>query len=302
MRRYIFLLFGLFFAIFDASAQQAVWNQRYQDYFDTYKDVAIDQMLKYHIPASITLAQGVLESGAGRSELTRKANNHFGIKCHGWKGRTSYHDDDERGECFRAYDNAYDSYVDHSLFLTGSQRYSRLFSLKQTDYKGWAKGLKACGYATSPTYATKLIEIIELYKLYRYDTEHHVDKYQLEQVHHKGGILRQVHEFNSNYYVLARKGDTFRSIAEDVDVSYRKLAKFNERDKNDVLEEGEMVWLQKKRRKAPKEYKGYIHHIKNGESMYSISQKYGIRLKNLYKMNDLAPDYTIRVGDMLRVR
>jgi LysM repeat protein len=111
-----------------------------------------------------------------------------------------------------------------------------------------------------------------------------------------------VYEFNNNYYVIARKGDTFRSVAEDVDVSYRKLAKFNERDKNDVLEEGEMVWLQKKRRKAPKEYKGLIHLIENGESMYSISQKYGIRLKNLYKMNHLDPDYTIHVGDPLRVR
>ena len=302
MRRYIFLLFGLFFAFAKASAQQAVWNQRFQDYFDTYKDVAIEQMLKYHIPASITLAQGVLESGAGRSELTRKANNHFGIKCHGWTGRKSYHDDDELGECFRAYNSAYESYQDHSVFLTNSKRYSSLFRLKQTDYKGWAKGLKACGYATSPTYATRLIEIIELYKLYRYDTKHHVDKYQLDQVRHQGSILRQVHEFNNNYYVIARKGDTFRSVANDVDVSYRKLAKFNERDKNDVLEEGEMVWLQKKRRKAPKEYKGHIHYIESGESMYSISQKYGIRLKNLYKMNHLDPDYTIHVRDPLRVR
>ena len=301
MRRYLFLLFTLFFAILASFAQQIVWNQRFQDYFDTYKDVAIEQMLKYHIPASITLAQGVLESGAGRSELTRNSNNHFGIKCHGWTGRKSYHDDDERDECFRAYDSAYESFQDHSLFLTGSQRYRSLFRLKQTDYKGWARGLKACGYATSPTYATRLIEIIELYKLYRYDSGRHIDKYQLEQTRHQGGILRQVHEFNKNYYVIAKRGDTFRSIADDVDVSYRKLAKFNERDKNDVLEEGEYVWLQKKRRKAPKDYKGYIHYVKDGESMYSISQKYGIRLKNLYKMNHLTPDYIIRIGEPLRV-
>ena len=302
MKRHIFLLFSLFFTFLGGFAQQAVWNQRYQDYFDTYKDVAIEQMLKYHIPASITLAQGVLESGAGRSELAKKANNHFGIKCHGWTGRKSYHDDDELGECFRAYDSAYESYQDHSIFLTSSQRYSSLFRLKMKDYKGWAKGLKACGYATSPTYATRLIEIIELYKLYRYDSEHHVDKYQLEQMHRKGGIRRPVQEFNNNYYVVAHKGDTFRSIAEDVDVSYRKLAKFNERDKDDVLEEGEMVWLQKKRRKAPKDYKGYIHRVKSGESMYSIAQLYGIRLKYLYKMNNLTPNYIIAVGDMLRVR
>ena len=302
MKRYIFLLFSLFFTILGASAQRAVWNQRYQDYFDTYKDVAIEQMLKYHIPASITLAQGVLESGAGRSELTRRSNNHFGIKCHGWTGRKSYHDDDAKGECFRAYDSAYDSFLDHSLFLTNSQRYSRLFNLKKTDYKGWAKGLKACGYATSPTYASKLIEIIELYKLYRYDTDHHIDKYQLEQVRRQGGIMRQVHEFNKNYYVIARKGDTFRTIAADVEVSYRKLAKYNERNKNDVLEEGEYVWLKKKRRKAPKDFKGYYHEVNTGESMYSIAQKYGIRVKYLYKMNDLDPDYVIRVGEPLRVR
>ncbi len=301
MRRHIFFLFCLFLS-FPATAQHAVWNQRYQDYFDTYKDVAIEQMLKYHIPASITLAQGVLESGAGNSVLARKANNHFGIKCHGWTGRKSYHDDDERNECFRAYDSAYDSYLDHSTFLTNSQRYSRLFRLKKTDYKGWARGLKDCGYATSPTYAKRLIEIIELYKLHRYDSERHTDKYQLEQVRHQGGIKRRVYEFNKNYYVLARKGDTFRSIAEDVDVSYRKLAKFNERDKHDVLEAGEYVWLQKKRRKAPRNFKGYIHEVQPDESMYLIAQKYGIRLKYLYKMNDLAPDHIISVGDKLRVR
>ena len=302
MRRYIFLLFGLFFTIFGASAQRAVWNQRYQDYFDTYKDVAIEQMLKYHIPASITLAQGVLESGAGRSDLTRRSNNHFGIKCHGWTGRKSYHDDDEKGECFRAYDSAYDSFLDHSQFLSNSQRYNSLFRLKKTDYKGWARGLKACGYATSPTYASKLIEIIELYKLYRYDTNHHIDKYQLEQVRHQGGVRRQIHEFNKNYYVIAKKGDTFRTIGDDVEVSYRKLAKFNERDKNDELEAGEYVWLKKKRRHAPKDFKGYLHEVNAGESMYSIAQKYGIRLKYLYKMNNLAPDHIIHVGETLRVR
>ena len=300
MKRLIFSLFGLFLALFSALAQGIVWNQRFQDYFDTYKDVAIEQMLKYKIPASITLAQGVLESGAGRSELATKANNHFGIKCNGWTGRKSYHDDDERNECFRAYDNVYESYKDHSVFLTTSKRYSRLFQLKLTDYKGWAKGLKACGYATSPVYANKLIEIIELYKLYKYDTAKGYDKFQQQQIEH--GDLRHVYLFNKNYYVFARRGDTYRSLAREVDVSYRKLARYNERDKNDVLEEGEIVWLKKKARKAPKEYKGHPHRVQTGESMYSIAQKYGIRVKYLYKMNDLAPDYQIRVGDLLRIR
>ena len=299
--RKIFLFIAISMSI--SAFSQMKWNTAYQQYINQYKDIAIEQMQRYRIPASITLAQGLLESAAGRSELTRNSNNHFGIKCNNnWTGRRTYHDDDAKNDCFRVYDSAYESYEDHSKFLSGNQRYRPLFQLKVTDYKGWAKGLKACGYATSPTYATRLIEIIELYKLYRYDTQNHVDKYQLDQVRHQGSIRRQVYEFNNNYYVIARKGDTFRSVAEDVDVSYRKLAKFNERDKNDVLEEGEMVWLQKKRRKAPKEYKGLIHLIEDGESMYSISQKYGIRLKNLYKINHLDPDFTIRVGYQLRLR
>lgn len=300
MKRTIFSLFCLFLALQLALSQSISWNQRYQDYFDQYKDVAVEQMLKYHIPASITLAQGVLESGAGRSELATRANNHFGIKCNGWTGRKSYHDDDERNECFRAYDNVYESYKDHSIFLTTSKRYSSLFQLKLTDYKGWAKGLKACGYATSPTYATKLIEIIQLYKLYQYDTAKGYDKFQTQQV--KNGDLRHIYAFNKNYYLIARKGDTFRSIAKEVDVSYRKLAKYNERNKNDKLEEGEIVWLKKKRSKAPKDYKGRVHYVKAGESMYSISQRYGIRLKKLYKINNLPPDYQIRVGEAIRLR
>lgn len=293
MRRLIFLFSALIFPLLGASAQPVVWNKTFQEYFDTYKDVAIEQMLKYHIPASITLAQGVLESGAGRSELARKGNNHFGIKCNGWTGRKSYHDDDARNECFRAYHSVKDSYVDHSVFLTKSPRYSRLFSLKQTDYKGWARGLKACGYATSPTYATQLINIIELYRLYEYDTA-------------KGGAFqgsrRQVMAFNQNYYVIAHAGDTFRSIGDDVDISYKQLARYNERDKDDVLEEGERIWLKKKRSNAPKEYKGHWHVVAAGESMYTISQQYGIRLKSLYKMNHLDYSYVIKVGDPLRVR
>lgn len=300
MKRIIFSFLCMFVAFQTAISQTMTWNQRYQNYFDKYKDVAVEQMLKYRIPASITLAQGVLESAAGNSELATKANNHFGIKCNGWTGRKSYHDDDARNECFRAYDSVYESYQDHSVFLTTSKRYSNLFQLKLTDYKGWARGLKTCGYATSPTYATKLIEIIELYKLYQYDTAKHFDKFQAQQV--KGGDSRQIYAFNKNYYLKARRGDTFRSLAKEVDISYRKLARYNERDKNDVLEEGEIVWLKKKQNKAPKNYKGRLHYVKNGESIYSISQLYGIKLKKLYKLNNLPPTYQIRVGDALRVR
>ena len=283
---------------------QIKWNQTYQQYFNQYKDVAIEQMQRYNIPASITLAQGVFESGAGRSELAVRGNNHFGIKCNGWTGRKTYHDDDEDNECFRAYDSAYESYEDHSRFLVNSPRYRQLFSLKKTDYKGWAKGLKAAGYATNPQYANKLIEIIQLYKLYEYDKATSYDKFMTDRTkdHQIDGALHIIKPYNKNYYLIARQGDTFKSIAEEVGISYRKIAKYNERDKRDQLEEGEIIWLKKKQKKAPKDYKGRLHYVRNGESMYSIAQKYGIRLKNLYKMNHLSPDYQIKVGDGLRLR
>ena len=284
---------------------QARWNQQYQSYIDQYKDVAIEQMHRWNIPASITLAQGLFESGAGRSELTTKGNNHFGIKCHGWTGRTVYHDDDRKGECFRAYKSAYESYDDHSRFLASSQRYASLFKLNKTDYKGWARGLKAAGYATNPQYANKLIEIIQLYKLYEYDTAKKYDKTLAKHTKDNsvyGAALHPIKQFNKNYYVIARRGDTFKSIAKELGVSYRRLARFNERDKDDILEQNDIVWLKKKRSNAPKEYKNRMHYVKEGESMYSISQSYGIRLKSLYKMNHLKPDYQIQVGAALRVR
>ena len=301
--RKIFITIALFLSI-NASAQIR-WNQTYQQYIDQYKDIAIEQMLQYHIPASITLAQGLFESGAGKSELALKGNNHFGIKCNGWTGRKTYHDDDERNECFRAYDSPYESFVDHSKFLAGSKRYSSLFTLKTTDYKGWARGLKASGYATNPQYANKLIDIIQLYKLYQYDTAKSYDKFMAQHTKESGvngADLHPIKIFNKNYYLIARQGDTFRSIAEEVELSYKKLAQYNERDKDDRLDEGEIVWLKKKQKKAPKDYKGRLHYVRSGESMYSIAQKYGIRLKNLYKMNHLSPDYQIRVGDGLRLR
>ena len=281
------------------------WNQAYQQYIDQYKDIAIEQMQRYKIPASITLAQGLYETGAGTSQLARRANNHFGIKCNGWSGRKSYHDDDERNECFRAYDSAYDSFEDHSRFLTGGQRYRSLFSLKLTDYKGWARGLKAAGYATNPQYANKLIDIIQLYKLYQYDTAKSYDHFMSDRSKdHRvnGEQLHIIKVYNKNYYLLARRGDTFRTIAQEVGISYRKLARYNERDRRDQLEEGEIVWLKKKQTKAPKEYKKRPHYVKAGESMYSIAQQYGIRLKSLYKMNRMSPDDDLRVGDPLRLR
>lgn len=286
---------------------QMKWNQRYQTYINQYRDLAIEQMLKFKIPASITLAQGLLESGAGYSELATKGNNHFGIKCHGWTGRKTYHDDDEAQECFRAYNNVYESYEDHSLLLSRQPRYRSLFSLDGDDYKGWAHGLKKCGYATSPTYAQKLIGIIELYKLQQYDKAKKYDRFMESRAYKdspsaKGGILHPIHRYNKNYYIVVKQGDTFRSIGKELGLSYRKIAKYNERNKRDKLVVGETIYLKKKQKKADKTYKNRPHTVKPGESMYSIAQYYGIRVKSLYKKNDLSPDYVPKVGDKLRVR
>ena len=285
---------------------QMKWNSAYQGYVDQYKDLAIEQMLRYNIPASITLAQGLFESAAGRSELTRSGNNHFGIKCHGWTGRRTYHDDDARGECFRAYDNARQSYEDHSRFLATQSRYARLFSLHRTDYKGWARGLKACGYATNPQYSSKLIQIIELYGLNKYDRATSYDRFM---AHHASeekpgpdGIMHVIKAYNNNYYIISKTGDTFKALGKELGISGRKLAHFNERRYKDRLNTGDVVYLKKKRKKAEKAFKGKWHTVKNGESMYTISQKYGIRLKSLYKKNKLDPnEYSINVGDRLKV-
>ena len=287
------------------STAQMKWNSTYQQYIDQYKDVAIEQMKKYHIPASITLAQGLFESGAGRSELARKGNNHFGIKCHGWKGRKVYHDDDASNECFRAYNNAYESYEDHSRFLVSGKRYQSLFSLKNTDYRGWAHGLKAAGYATNPSYATKLINIIELYKLYEYDHAKHYDRFLASATKDcvaPGGMTHPIYKFNNNYYLKARRGDSFSSIAKEIGLSERKLAAYNELPVSASLSEGDIVYLKKKAKKAPKSYKDRLHYVRAGESMYSISQLYGIRMKYLYKMNNMTPYDNIVVGQGLRLR
>lgn len=306
MKRTISLILLFLLIIPLVAKPQMKWNSTYQNYIDAYKDIAIQEMLRYGIPASITLAQGLLESGAGLSELSQKGNNHFGIKCHGWNGRTTYHDDDESQECFRAYDSPLQSYEDHSKFLSSSQRYRSLFSLKRSDYKGWAHGLKAAGYATNPIYAQKLIDIIETYQLYQYDTASDYDHFMAKRTAVSkpakvGGSLHPIHLYNKNYYIWVRNGDTFKSIGKEIDISYRKIAKYNERNKDERLREGEIIWLKKKQKHAPKDFKGKKHTVSSMESMYSIAQKYGIRLKSLYKMNKMSPDDELQVGQQLRI-
>ncbi len=191
-------------------------------YIKKYNDVAILEMLSYEIPASITLAQGILESQSGNSRLSVRGNNHFGIKCHrSWKGKRLHHDDDARQECFRKYEHPFSSFRDHSLFLYGKDRYAALFKLRKNDYKGWAKGLKRAGYATDPRYPKKLIVLIEKYELYRYDDFD--DNFQ-----YAGQVVKK--QDNSSYknsYVLVNKGDTLYSIAKSNNISVKKLKWIN---------------------------------------------------------------------------
>ena len=271
-------------------------NKQYEAYIKKYRELAVEEMKKYHIPASITLAQGLLESGAGQSALARKSNNHFGIKCGSdWYGKTVSHDDDARGECFRAYKHPKDSYEDHSKFLAGRPRYASLFNLNITDYKGWARGLKKAGYATNPRYADQLIGIIELYELYKYD-----DKNYLKWIK-KNPNPHQTYIANDLLYIVVRAGDSWKSISQEFDISQKKLRKYNDLYKGYALQVGDILYLEKKNKKADKEH--IVHVLRAGESMYSISQKYGIRLKNLYKLNKMDEDDPApKIGAILRLR
>lgn len=232
-------------------------NARYNEYIKQYAPLAVEQMQQHKIPASITLAQGLLESGAGYSELARKSNNHFGIKCHSdWRGRKVYHDDDARGECFRAYRHPKDSYEDHSAFLKRGARYAFLFKLKITDYKGWARGLKKAGYATDPSYANRLITIIEDYELYKYDSRgmSKREARNWEKELKKKPWLANPHQVfiaNDIAYVVARDGDTFRLLGKEFDISWKKLVKYNDLHKDYTLEAGDIIYLKEKRKKLP---------------------------------------------------
>ena len=293
MKRYLISLLTIFVCLV---LQAQTRNKQYESYIKQYRDLAVEEMKKYRIPASITLAQGLLESGAGQSTLARKSNNHFGIKCGSdWRGKTVSHDDDARGECFRAYKHPKQSYEDHSKFLANRPRYASLFKLDITDYKGWARGLKKAGYATNPRYAEQLIGIIELYDLHKYDK--------------KGGLKwikenpnpHQTYIANGLVYIVVRAGDSWKSISKELDISQKKLRKYNDLYKGYALQVGDILYLEKKNRKADKEH--IVHVLRAGESMYSVSQKYGIRLKNLYKLNKMDEDDPApEVGTILRLR
>ncbi|HLV41854.1 MAG TPA: glucosaminidase domain-containing protein [Brumimicrobium sp.] len=289
-----------------------------EEYIETWKDVAIQQMNTHGVPASITLSQGILESGFGNSKLAVKANNHFGIKCHDWKGETFLKDDDKRNECFRKYNDAMQSFEDHSLFLTTRSRYASLFELESTDYKAWAKGLKAAGYATNPTYDKKLIELIQRYDLNQYDTQTFTDFIVEENpevnartkaktaavLKPKNKVLsaktttvqklenkRQVYtNKNRTKYVIAGNHDTFYQIAKEFGVSIYQLNRWNDFPANkEVLKEGDKIYIMRKRKSLGSDLT-YLQDIES-KKLWEISQEHGVQLKSLAEFNKTTTPY-----------
>jgi hypothetical protein len=272
------------------------------DYILKYKDAAISQMQSSGIPASITLAQACLESGFGTSRLAREGNNHFGIKCHDYKGRKMYVDDDVKDDCFRVYDRVEDSFQDHSDFLRFRSRYAFLFDLDPTDYKGWAYGLKAAGYATDPQYAVRLIDLIERYGLQQYDTVVSPDELPVtpvvaklpEQVElkessplYKISLQREILKRNNVMFVVANGYESFYSIAREFNLFRWEVLRFNDERKDRLLQDGEVVYIEAKKKQADK----YLdkHVVEEGESMRIISQQYAVKEKYLYKYNPGIP-------------
>ncbi|MCK5825138.1 MAG: glucosaminidase domain-containing protein [Ichthyobacteriaceae bacterium] len=324
-------------------------------YIKRFKKVAMEEMKIYGIPASITLAQGMLESDNGKSRLAKKGNNHFGIKCADWKGKKIYHNDNRRGECFRSYPSAWGSFRDHSKFLK-RKRYARLFKLKKTDYKGWAHGLRKAGYATDRKYPSKLIKLIKDNKLYVFDkavingktsellastsnikfttsqgtytsnkntsskhtnsntgsnTSNSTNKNKNTTVKTSTTVNttntadysyaspHTIYEHRNDLkYIVVRKGDSYAEIAEEFKVKIYGLIEFNDRNLDTPLVEGDVLYLETKRKKALEEK----YKVKNGDSMYSISQKMGIKLEYLYKRNRIQFGKQPRVGSILLLR
>lgn len=331
MRRLVLLLMGLGILSGYAAAQS-----HQEKYIDKYAYIAVSEMYRSGVPASITLAQGLLESGYGRSELALKSNNHFGIKCHnGWQGGKVYHDDDAKGECFRKYDTPEESYRDHSDFLRYRDRYKFLFDYKITDYKSWAYGLKKAGYATDPNYPRKLINLIEEYQLHQYDTKpssfvlpddtpakdkpkgkkHQQPQtiptppLQLEQVQvvsaekretFRFSLSREMYSQNGVLFVYAAEGETYESIAEANGFFLRELLKFNDLKHDALLRPGTVVYLQKKKKEAAPGLQ--MHVIEKGETLRGIAQRYGVRMDRLCKINGIENRDIIREGDIIRLR
>ncbi|MBL4670027.1 MAG: glucosaminidase domain-containing protein [Flavobacteriales bacterium] len=298
MNKILLISFFLFFNCVYSQAQPADRRITREEYIEKYKDDAIREMMKSGVPASITLAQGILESGDGNSPLAIYAKNHFGVKCHkGWTGESMRLDDDEKNECFRKYESVYESFSDHSDFLVTRSRYDFLFDLKITDYKGWAKGLKKAGYATNPKYADLLIMLIEKNDLSRYDNYAKVPPRKITKKRSPKALatknFRTIKLHNRIKYIRAKKGDTFYKITQDFDMNLWQVFKYNDLNKSDILKVGDIIYLQPKRNKGREK----LHVVKKGETMRGISQLYGVKLKKLYKKNKMFVGTQPNVGD-----
>ena len=328
MRRYFFLIsFVCITTILSALNKK---NATYLAYIEKYAEIAMVEQSRHKIPACITLAQALLESSAGQSELSISSNNHFGIKCHSnWEGERVYHDDDKKGECFRKYDKVIDSYEDHSLFLK-RDRYKLLFSYKITDYKAWAYGLKAAGYATDPQYPDKLIKIIEDYGLAAYTDSKKVkeaaEKYDKQTVKETKTsvvssekseisdvnsevvefdalnmyIIHEVKKTNNVAYIIATSTDTWTSVAKEFGLKEQELRKFNEYPKQTQMAEGMKIYVQAKKNKVSN--KPFVHTVDYNESMHDIAQKYGVKMLSIYKLNNKEKWSKVKVGEKLKLK
>lgn len=281
-----------------------------QQYIETYQQIAVDEMQRTGIPASITLAQGMLETGNGNSALAVKARNHFGIKCHQtWKGPTFTQDDDEKNECFRKYKHAEDSYRDHSDFLLNGKRYAFLFEYGPTEYKKWAHGLKKAGYATNPQYAHRLIDLIEKHELHRFDLGQLAQKKSTDVAKPKHGdskmnlAIQIGHEpktENGVLYVVAKTSDSYESLTQELGLWRWELYKYNDVSEGTVLKKGQRVYLRPKKNKSSRQMFEYT--VQKNESLWEVSQKLGIKLKKLAKRNHLNPEADLKTGVVLKTR
>lgn len=278
-----------------------------QNYIQKYSALAREEMARTGVPASITLAQGLLESNSGQSALASKSNNHFGIKCHNdWKGKKTYADDDAKNECFRVYKTVEESFRDHSDFLRYQDRYKSLFNLEPTDYKGWAKGLKKAGYATDSQYASKLIRIIEDYKLSAFDASQdgvaievpetpqqaeapeEIRKQQAPDGNYRESISislsRPVYRQNGVEFVYALEGESYAAIAQSHNLFLKEILSFNDLVAEQPLHAGEVVYIQRKKPQAAKGVDKYVVSAA-GETMRDIAQRFGVREKAIRKLS-----------------
>ena len=323
------------FVLLTVLPAQAQVRQTREEYINKYKKIAVAHMERYGIPASITMAQGILESDCGNSWLSQASNNHFGIKCkRNWTGDVVYYDDDEKGECFRSYPSVEASYQDHAEFLDSQPRYDSLFAYSSDDYKSWARGLKAAGYATAPDYAQRLTRIIEenqLYLLDRPDGERlyasrsgrkitdpegwftdqtsmerpadassavDPDNYRVTINAHNG---YNVYATNGVHYVLAKEGDTFENIGKKFRISARNLRKFNDlKDKKAQPMPHEVVYIERKKKRW--EGNAHTHICRQGETAYAVGQSYAIRTRSIEKLNRLKPGSTLEKGQQIRIK